>query len=78
MDLLCQLKVVSANPCKFYFCIQFLHTISKELVSLCNFILGLADTGMIPAAKQNGMTALKKKFKNVHDCGITCAFVSAA
>lgn len=74
MDLLCQLKVVSANPCKFYFCIQFLHTISKELVSLCNFILGLA----IPSAKQNGMTALKKKFKNVHDCGITCTFLSAA
>lgn len=78
MDLLYQLKVVNSNPCKFYFCIQSLHTISKELVSLCSFILGLASTGMIAATKQNEMTALKKKFKNVHVCGITCAFFSAA
>lgn len=76
MDLLCQLKVVSANTFKFYFCIQFLHTISKELESLCSFIFGLANTGMISAAKQNGMTPLEKK--KVHDCGITCAFLSAA
>lgn len=59
MDLLCQRKFVSAIIGKFYFCIVF--AISKELKSLCNFILGLANTGMIPAAKQNGMTALKKK-----------------
>lgn len=76
MDLLCQRKFVSAIIGKFYFCIVF--AISKELKSLCNFILGLANTGMIPAAKQNGMTALKKKIKNVRDCGITCAFLSAA
>uniref|UniRef100_A0A8U7MB14 Nebulette n=1 Tax=Corvus moneduloides TaxID=1196302 RepID=A0A8U7MB14_CORMO len=43
------------------------------------WMYGLANTGMIPAAKQNGMTALrKKKIKNVCDCGITCAFLSAA
>lgn len=59
MDLLHQLKFVSANTCKFYFCIPFLHEISKELERLCNFILGIANTEIIPAAKQNGMTALK-------------------
>lgn len=43
------------------------------------FFLRVANMELIPAAKQGGMTALKKeKLKDVHDSGTACAFLSAA
>lgn len=73
MDSLCQLKVVNANTCQFYFCIQL------GTGKLMQFFLRVANMELIPAAKQGGMTALKKeKLKDVHDSGTACAFLSAA
>lgn len=72
------MQIPDSSIFAYSFCIQFPR--NWEAYAILFWVL--ANTGMIPAAKQNGMTALKKiklkKKVEVHDCGITCAFLSAA